>query len=147
MRVVSLVCATVSIAVVAGAEVANLVEYPPCMVGDEIDPFTDEHENTLLVCQTTPPAAGIAVFCETEGRTVMLDVGGYVADDAVVRLRVGTGDVHDMGWQNPAGYPAQIIEPDDADGMALVEELIAQASRPASAFCSRRGGRLPVDVR
>ena len=75
------------------------------------------------------------------------DLGGYVADDAVMRLREGTGDVHDMGWQNPAGHPAQIIEPDAADGMALVEELIAQTSRPASASVPGGGGRLPVDVR
>ena len=123
MKVLWGAVAAVLIAAVAGATPANIAQFGTCMLADDVDPFTDEHENTMIVCREVP-GAGVVVQCADRGRVVMLDVRSILTNEAA-RLRVGTGAVHDTIWQNPTGSPFYAVDTiDDVEVMAFINELL-----------------------
>ena len=125
MKVLCVAGAAVLIAAVAGAEAVNMTEFLPCMVFDEVDGFTDEHTYSMMLCLTTTEGAWVAVQCEDRGRTVLLNVGMDAPATAKVRLRVGTGDVHDTIWRNLTGVPFYKAETiDDMEAMEFFSELL-----------------------
>ena len=55
----------------------------------------------------------------------MLDFERDAPATANVRLRIGTGEVHDTIWVNPNGSPAYYVETiDDEEAMDFVSELL-----------------------
>ena len=127
MKVLWVAGAAALIAAVAGAEPVNIVEFGACTVADQVDGFTDEHTSTMLFCRNAGEVATLVVQCEDRGRVVMLAHninGGWPKGDAV-RLRVGTGEVHDTIWQNPTGAPFYAVETiDNVEATAFVNELL-----------------------
>ena len=103
----------------------NAVEAGTCVVADEVDEFTDEHSYTMLLCDTPTAGVWLATMCQDRERIVLLGVEGNVSSTAQVRLRVGTGEVHDAIWSNLTGTPFYESAIEDAETMAFVDELLA----------------------
>ena len=124
MKVLLMAGLGVMIAAVASAEVVNIAQFDPCGVFDSVDPFTDEHEASFILCKATP-AGSVNVSCGDRGRLVMLIIEREPPATANVRLRIGTGEVHDTIWFTPSGMPAYYVETiDDEGAMYFVNELL-----------------------